>query len=70
MTGLLSWSDDRPHRGTWLAGRIPARRPRLTVACAWCDRILVQGRTDEVTHTICLPCEHGVMGESPEDDDG
>lgn len=71
MTALLSWSEDRPERGTWAAGRLPARRPRLTVICSWCSRTLVQGRTDEVTHTICLPCERDVMaGETPEADDG
>ena len=37
--------------------------------CAWCREILGPGQSDaeqQVTHTICEPCEARVMADTPD----
>lgn len=39
------------------------KAPELTMVCAWCARILVQGTSGEISHGICDECLPGVVTE-------
>jgi hypothetical protein len=41
----------------------PEESPELTMVCAWCDRVLVQGTSGEISHGICDDCMPGVVRE-------
>lgn len=35
----------------------------MTMVCAWCARVLVQGTSGEISHGICDDCLPGVVTE-------
>jgi hypothetical protein len=41
----------------------PDKAPELTMVCAWCARVLVEGTSGEVSHGICDQCLPGVVTE-------
>ena len=41
----------------------PDEAPEMTMVCAWCARVLVQGTSGEVSHGICDDCLPGVVEE-------